>query len=307
MDKIVLYGAGKRGKGIYNFFKKYNLENCIYGFCDEKVLGNIYDKKVHRYNQIEEDSFIFLISVIDTKTRKDIENMLIKDNRKLIELEELFDLFGFENRVELNRAFVSFYHEFHMNEYFMNADESLDLFWNESSVFKKMFDKLDCSNIIELACGKGRHVPMYIEKANQITLVDILKNNIDYCQQRFKNHNNIQYYCNNGYNLNALESESYTSLFCYDSMVHFEMMDIYTYLQDIHRVLVSGGKVLIHHSNNSSDYRLNFSNGIHGRSYMSKDIFAHLAYKSGFIIDEQLIVDWGGEEKLDCLSLLIKK
>ena len=40
----------------------------------------------------------------------------------------------------------------------------------------------------------------------------------------------VQYYRNNGFNLEQLPSEEYTALFSYDAMVHFEMIDIYEYL-----------------------------------------------------------------------------
>ena len=52
-------------------------------------------------------------------------------------------------------------------------------------------------------------------------------------------------------------------------MVHFEMIDIYRYLKDIFRVLKPGGMALIHHSNNSDDYKASFTNSIYGRSFMS--------------------------------------
>ena len=160
-------------------------------------------------------------------------------------------------------------------------------------------------NVIELACGRGRHVPHYLQKAGKVTLVDILEENISACKKRFVDEKNISYYCNNGYNLAELETGKYTSLFCYDAMVHFEMLDIYEYLKDIYRVLIPGGKVLIHHSNNTSDYKASFANAPNGRSFMSKDIFAYLAYRAGFEILEQEIIDWG-IKNLDCISLIQK-
>lgn len=42
-----------------------------------------------------------------------------------------------------------------------------------------------------------------------------------------------------------------------------------------------------------------------GRSYMSKDIFAYLAYRAGFEIVDQQVFDWGDKE-LDCVSLVRK-
>lgn len=70
------------------------------------------------------------------------------------------------------------------------------------------------------------------------------------------------------------------------------MMDIYEYLKDIYRVLIPGGKALLHHSNNTSDYKASFANAPHGRSFMSKDVFAYLAYRAGFDVLEQKVIDW---------------
>jgi ubiquinone/menaquinone biosynthesis C-methylase UbiE len=168
-----------------------------------------------------------------------------------------------------------------------------------------MFCQLDLSNVIELACGRGRHVPHYIDKSGEITLVDILDKNINYCKDRFKSEDKIKYYKNNGFDLRELESDCYTALFSYDAMVHFEMMDIYSYLNDIYRVLKNGAKVLIHHSNYGDDYKASFENGPGGRSYMTKDCFAYLAYRAGFEVIEQKVIDWG-VKNLDCITLLAK-
>lgn len=100
--------------------------------------------------------------------------------------------------------------------------------------FNKMLRQLDLDNVIELAAGRGRHVPMYEQKANHIVLVDILQKNIDFCKERFKGNEKIAYYCNNGYNLSEPNDNEYSTLFTYDAMVHFEMMDIFEYLKDIH-------------------------------------------------------------------------
>lgn len=100
-----------------------------------------------------------------------------------------------------------------------------------------MFQNLDISNVIELGFGHGRHIPNYIEKANQITLVDILQENIDFCRERFSDENKIRYYKNTGFDLKELESDTYSALYSYDAMAHFELLDIYSYLKDIYRVL----------------------------------------------------------------------
>ena len=89
-------------------------------------------------------------------------------------------------------------------------------------------------------------------------------------------------------------------------MVHFEMLDVYEYLKDIYRVLMEGGRALLHHSNYSADYKTDFSKTPHARCFMSKDIFAYLANRVGFKILEQRTIDWYGAKDLDCITLLEK-
>lgn len=97
-------------------------------------------------------------------------------------------------------------------------------------------------------------MPMYIDKAGGVTLVDILQKNIEICQERFKEYSQIKYYCNNGTDLKDLADNTYTALFTYDAMVHF---------------------------------------------------FAYMAYRAGFKIVSQDLIDWAMPEG-DCLTLVEK-
>lgn len=211
------------------------------------------------------------------------------------------------DKVEFNRRFCAFFHVDHMNDYFESCESegAINRFWAEDSAFYGLFKQLDLSNVVELVCGRGRHVPCYVDNAQNIILVDILNKNIEFCKTRFANYENITYYTNNGYNLEEIPTETVSSLFAYDAMVHFEMMDIYEYLKDIYRILKKEGKALIHHSNYDEDYRASFENAPNGRSFMSKQLFAYLAYKAGFAVKEQIVIDWGVKD-LDCITLLEK-
>lgn len=213
-----------------------------------------------------------------------------------------------DNRVVANRNFLAEYHIESMDDYFRRAEEdgSIKVFWNEDTIFYQMFKELELKNVIELACGRGRHVPHYISKAENIVLVDILEKNINYCKRRFVEEKKVKYYVNDGDNLKELESGAYTALFTYDAMVHFEMLDIFHYLMETNRVLCRGGKALFHHSNCIEDYKVRSTTGRSGRNFMSKQLFAHLADRSGFNVLEQHVIDWGVEKDLDCITLVEK-
>lgn len=196
--------------------------------------------------------------------------------------------------------------------YYERAESWLPCFWDKDSIFYKRFNELDLSSVVELACGHGRHVAQYVDKADSITLVDVNEENIDYCRKRLKKYKDkIFFYQNSGNNFNAIPSSSVTAIFTYDAMVHFNLLDILSYLQDAYRILVPGGKILFHHSNNY-EARLgeSFLVNTHARNFMTDKIFACLAMTVGFKVLSQDIMDWGTGEwlatNLDCLSLCEK-
>ena len=73
------------------------------------------------------------------------------------------------------------------SSYYDDAENWLQVFWFENSIFYKNFCQLDCTNIVELACGHGRHVKNYLGNAKSIFLVDINQENIDFCKKRYPN------------------------------------------------------------------------------------------------------------------------
>lgn len=308
MEKIILFGAGKNGQSIYQFLKQRGQNDVVECFCDNNIkytedMGE--EIAVYSYETCKNMNYKFVIAT--AKYADEIEKQLQSDHRDYYsDIKEWAAAQGID-MVEWDRDYCAWYHIGSMEKYFAEAerDTNMNIFWDKDSVFYKMFSQLDLDNVIELAVGRGRHVSMYEAAAKRIVLVDILQENIDFCRERFKGNPKIEYYCNNGYNLRELRDGEYSALFTYDAMVHFEMMDIFEYLKDIHRVLGKGGKALFHHSNNSSNYKNSFFDAEGRRSYMSKDLFAYLAYRAGFEIVEQKVIDWGVKD-LDCITLVRK-
>ena len=246
-----------------------------------------------------------IISIADENTASEIKTQLHEHGLNVVELRTALMKHNVST-IEYNREQIAEYHVTDMDEYFRRAesDDSLRTFWGSDSAFYRMFKKMDVSRVIELACGRGRHVPYYMDFADEIVLVDILEKNIELCKKRFDD-KKISFLTNNGYDLSLLDDNSYTALFTYDAMVHFELMDIFKYLNETYRVLEKGGMALFHHSNNAKDYRTTFETAPHGRNYMSKDLFAYLACRAGLNIVEQQVIDWG-ERNLDCITLVSK-
>lgn len=311
MDKrnmqLIIYGAGDRGKGIYNYLEKKGLQNIIKGFCDKHAeeIKYINEKKVYCLEEAALFNCPFIISQVEKEVVDDIKKELSENGCKYVLTDQLSEYTG-EDKAAFNHNFTVFFHENGMDKYFQQAEEGLDVFWGKDSKFNVMFQKLDLSKVMEFACGRGRHVEKYVNNANEITLVDVLPKNIEICKERYRGNEKITYYCNNGKDLSELNDNEYSSIFTYDSMVHFELIDIANYLKEFYRVLQPNGYALVHHSNNDSDYKYSFTNAPYGRSFMNRNIFANLAYRAGFTIVHQETLDWG-IPNLDCLTLLKKE
>lgn len=314
MQKIILYGAGNVGQRDYNFLAEQGLSKAVVAFCDQKAdsIDKINGIKVMSYETYAKNLGLpFVITVSENTVAYDeISIKLASDNQIYYKnLDDYLMKVANCDRVKIYRDYCAFFHIESMDKYFTVAesDDALNIFWGNDSNFYKLFKELSLTNVVELACGRGRHVPFYVDKAKEITLVDILAKNIDFCRKRFLEYSHIHYYQNNGYDLSELTDDTYTALFTYDAMVHFELLDIYNYLRETYRILCSGGMALFHHSNYTDDYEVSFMHtaNLGGRNFMSKKIFAHLAYRAGLEVVQQDIIDWS-EPNIDCITLCRK-
>jgi SAM-dependent methyltransferase len=169
-----------------------------------------------------------------------------------------------------------------------------------------MFDRMDPSVIVELACGRGRHSWQMRDWPNQKVVVDLVPENIAFCKQRFAGLNNFRFIVNNGVDLGQIADGSATAVFCYDDMVHFDHEIVYGYLREFARILRPGGMALLHHSNYphnpGGDYKANPS----WRCYMPAGLFQDYAIKSGPEFVEQRCFSWGETTDIDALSLVAK-
>lgn len=315
MKEIVLCGAGKNGTELY-FFLRYLTEELgcarIAAVIDrDKEKTALGDTEIIRPEGIGElnPEALYIITPADEEIRSDYRNRL--SGRRYVIFDEKFDLaevLGVD-RTAVNRVRCAFHHIEGMDEYFEEAEgeELLGIFWGDGSVFRRLFQELDLGSVVELACGRGRHVSRYIHSAGHVTLVDILQKNIDLCRMRFGEDGRISYYKNQGYDLSRLGDGEYTSIFSYDAMVHFELLDIYSYLRDFYRILKPGGRALLHHSNYDAMYDAGFVQApFYGRAFMNHKIFAYLAVQAGFAILDQQLLRWHHLPDLDCVTLLEK-
>lgn len=193
------------------------------------------------------------------------------------------------------------------SRYYDDAEQWTYLFWSEQFQFLPLFGLLDLDNIIELACGHGRHseqVLKYGGRVGMLTLVDVLQSNIDFCKKRLKSSSKCKFIKNSGTTFTGVTDSSTTAIFSYDAMVHFHRSVVLGYLLDMRRVLKSGGRALLHHSNYALDPDDSFADHPHARAFMTAKLFETYVSKAGLCLLGQRIIDWSGERNLDCISLV---
>lgn len=176
--------------------------------------------------------------------------------------------------------------------------------------FLSSFADIDWSHVLEIAVGHGRMTRILLETAQRVTGVDVLKENIDFCANRFEREGRLHLIQTDGVTLKEIPSSSISFVFCFDSMVHFDSDVVRSYIRECRRVLQPGGYFFAHHSNLTRNPEGDFQRAAHARNFMSEALFRHFSKKEGMSVSATKIIDWGEGEKrfegLDCLSLLRK-
>lgn len=199
--------------------------------------------------------------------------------------------------------------DWQQTDYYTQADSKgwMAPFWGSGSPFLEMFRQLDLARVIELACGHGRHAERVLGEAGEMTLVDFVAANIEICRQRFAGREGISFIVNAGHDLPGCPDGAYTALYCYDAMVHFELLDVIAYLHEARRVLQPGGRALLHVSNNMQNPGGFYHANTHWRNFGSLDVVRHLADRIGFAVLRHRVLDWAGAPGLDGLILLERR
>ena len=191
--------------------------------------------------------------------------------------------------------------------YYRDAEKWTHVFWDQNTVFKRLFDKLDLSCVVELAAGHGRHSEIVAQIAEKIIVMDVFLENIEVCRKRLRKFSNVTFRHCRGYAYDGVEASSVSSIFCYDAMVHFSPDIVEAYLKDSHRILTRGGRALFHHSNYKSTHKQHYGLNPHARNHMTKDLFSSLCVQAKLNVLESVVLNWGEIEALDCITLVEKR
>ncbi|MGD9481520.1 class I SAM-dependent methyltransferase [Shinella sp. G-2] len=190
--------------------------------------------------------------------------------------------------------------------YFDQVEDKLGLFWTPGSVFRRQFDTLDLSFVVEIACGKGRHAAQIADRCGKLVLVDTSKDAIEFTKNRFREMPNVEcVHSEGGESLAFIPDEAATAVFSYDAMVHFEPTTVFAYLRETYRILKPGGRAFFHHSNYSKQPDQDFNLAPGWRNYMTSDLFRHFAHRAGLEILDHRVFQWADPDS-DALTLMRK-
>ena len=205
----------------------------------------------------------------------------------------------------LARPAISQYTE---SPYYAKAEKRTKSQWQR--YIKPVVGGADLSSVLDLACGHGRYSELLAPLSGRLIAVDANETCIAATRERLKHLKHIEYCVTDGYSLTPIADDSITFIFCFDAMVHFDNEVVAAYIEEASRVLAPGGMGFFHHSNFMERPGANYKNNPHARNFMSTELFAHQAIKSGLKMVRSTKISWGAGEHfipyLDGISVVRK-
>jgi SAM-dependent methyltransferase len=188
--------------------------------------------------------------------------------------------------------------------YYDEAEGAMANCWNQ--FIWPLIQDCDFSRVVDLAAGHGRNGPFLRAVSGQVIIVDINKENVDFCRRRFAGDPKFRFLQNDGCGLAGLADGSVSLIYCFDAMVHFDSDVIRKYLQDFYRVLQPGGRGFCHHSNYPGNPAGDFREDYSWRNFMSQELFHHYCAKEGLSVVRSQVLEWAETPRHDCLTVFEK-
>lgn len=163
-------------------------------------------------------------------------------------------------------------------------------------------------NVLEIACGFGRITHEVLERCSEIEhlyVADLNETCISKCAERFGKRVS-GYFVTDGKSLNMIPSDFLDLVFSYDSFVHMHFEVVISYMNEIQRVLKSGGYCSLHLSNLVGGEDLSFHN-LDGRANFDEDRFIQFCNENSLEIVQKRYIRAGHISTIDDLFLVIRK
>lgn len=182
------------------------------------------------------------------------------------------------------------------------------------SIYPRVHAFLPGRTVLEIAPGHGRWTQYLKNYCERLIVVDLTEHCIERCRVRFSSHSLIEYHVNDGKSLPMIADGSIDFLFSFDSLVHADADVLRAYLVDLARKLTPEGVGFIHHSNLGEyvDPRAGtLPEGFQNLHWRSTDVtaaqFESYCEEVGLGCVSQEIVNWGGDEYIDCFSTFTRR
>lgn len=108
------------------------------------------------------------------------------------------------------------------------------------------------AKILEIGCGGGKFSERLVGLGGSLVCADVSSKMIERTRARLVGKKGVAFQKLNGHDLHQFKPGIFDFVFSFDTFVHIDMEDTYSYLEEIRRVLKPGGKGLLHFANLNS-------------------------------------------------------
>jgi ubiquinone/menaquinone biosynthesis C-methylase UbiE len=117
------------------------------------------------------------------------------------------------------------------------------------SILPRIKSRIPTGRILEIACGYGRWTHYLKDMCESLVVIDLSKECIQACRERFSDCSHIEYHVNDGKSLDMIPDSSVDFVFSFDSLVHADESVLKAYIHELKRILTHNGSAFLHHSN----------------------------------------------------------
>jgi ubiquinone/menaquinone biosynthesis C-methylase UbiE len=189
--------------------------------------------------------------------------------------------------------------------YFNKSETQFEEQWEQT--IWPLIKEFDFTAVLELSPGAGRNTEKLSTLTSQLIAVDISQDALDQTWSRLNTMRGtceIRYIRNNGSDLSMVPDGSVTTIYCWDSAVHFEKGVVLSYIREFARILKPGGSGFLHHSALGDLASDNIKRNPHWRSNVSAELVVQACHANGLTVTLQQAVPW--PPITDCATIFRK-
>jgi SAM-dependent methyltransferase len=173
------------------------------------------------------------------------------------------------------------------------------------SLYPRLHRFLPARRILEIAPGFGRWTRYLLPSCEAYLGIDLSARAVAACQRSFAGVPRARFVQNDGLSLDAAPAGRFDFIFSFDSLVHVELQVLAAYLPQLLAKLAPGGVAFVHHSNFAA-LPPGLANPHHRAGTVAAAPVAETLTGAGGVVLVQEVVNWGGPDLIDCLTLFAR-